>query len=56
MKSERTNEEKLEFLTEFCKKHNIPFTVNRNPSPEEIERIKGEIRRKEEIINQHTKR
>jgi hypothetical protein len=55
MKKERTNDEKLEFLTDFCEKNNIPFTVNRNPSPEEIARIKGEIKRKEEIIKQHTK-
>ena len=55
MKKERNVEEKLTFLTEFCEKYEIPFTVNRNPSPEEITRIKDAIKKKEEIIKRHSK-
>lgn len=45
-------EGKLEFLIYFLDKMCIPYTINRNPSPEEIERIRGEIKRSEQIVNQ----
>jgi len=47
-----TIDEKLAFLTDFCERMGVPFTINRNPSPEEIKRIKGEIKRSNDIIKQ----
>jgi hypothetical protein len=46
----RSIEEKLTFLTDFCERMGVPFTINRNPSPEEIKRIKGEIKRSNDIV------
>lgn len=48
----RSIEEKLSFLTNFCDRMGVPVTINRNPSPEEIKRIKGEIKRSEQIVKQ----
>jgi hypothetical protein len=45
-----TIEEKLTFLTDFCDRMGLPYTINRNPSPEEIKRIHGEIKRSNEIV------
>ncbi len=45
-----TIEEKLAFLTDFCERMGVPVTINRNPSPEEIKRIKGEIKRSNDIV------
>jgi len=47
-----TTEEKLTFLTNFCDRMGLPYTINRNPSPEEIKRIKGEIKRSNDIVKQ----
>ena len=47
-----TIEEKLTFLTDFCDRMGLSYTVNRNPSPEEIKRICGEIKRSNEIVKQ----
>ena len=47
-----TIEEKLTFLTNFCDRMGLPYTINRNPSPEEIKRIHGEIKRSNEIVKQ----
>jgi hypothetical protein len=52
MKVEKTIDEKIAFITEFCDRMGIPYTINRNPSPEEIERIRGEIKRSETIVKQ----
>jgi hypothetical protein len=46
----RSIEEKLAFLTDFFERMGVPFTINRNPSPEEIKRIKGEIKRSNDIV------
>ena len=35
--SKKTNEDRLINLTKFCERMNIPYTINRNPSLEEIE-------------------
>ncbi len=48
--SKKTIEERLSTITEFCDRMNISYTINRNPSPEEIKRIKGEVKRTEEIM------
>jgi hypothetical protein len=49
--SKKTNEERLVYLIEFCERMGIPYTINRNPSLEEIENIKSSIKRNEGIIN-----
>lgn len=49
--SKKTNEERLVYLIEFCERMGIPYTINRNPSLEEIEIIKSSIKRNEGIIN-----
>jgi hypothetical protein len=49
--SKKTNEDRLVYLTEFCERMGIPYTINRNPSLEEIENIKSSIKRNEGIIN-----
>jgi hypothetical protein len=46
----RSIEEKLTFLTDFCERMGVPVTINRNPSPEEIKRILGEIKRSNDIV------
>jgi len=48
--SKKTIEERLSTITEFCDRMNISYTINRNPSPEEIKRIKGEVKRTNEIM------
>lgn len=50
--SKKTNEERLVYLTEFCERMGIPYTINRNPSLEEIENIKSSIKRNEQIVKQ----
>lgn len=42
-------EKRLQFMIEYCEKHNIKFTVITNPSEEEINRIKKQIQRSEDI-------
>jgi len=44
-----TIEGKLVFLTDFCERMGINYTVDRNPSPEKVEKIKASIKRKEEL-------
>lgn len=51
-KTNNTIEEKITFIAEFCERMNIPLTINRNPNPKEIERIRGAIKRSEDITNQ----
>jgi len=51
----KTIEDRLIYLTEFCDRMDIPYTINRNPSLEEIENIKSSIIRSEEIINKINK-
>ena len=51
----KTIEDRLIYLTEFCDRIDIPYTINRNPSLEEIENIKSSITRNEEIINKINK-
>lgn len=53
--SKKTIEDRLIYLTEFCDRMDIPYTINRNPSLEEIENIKSSIIRSEEIINKINK-
>lgn len=36
-------------LIEYLDRHGIEYTIDRNPSPEKIERIKKSIKRKEEL-------
>lgn len=50
--SKKTNEERLVYLIEFCERMGIPYTINRNPSLEEIENIKSSIKRNEQIVKQ----
>lgn len=49
-KTNRSIEEKLTFLTEFCERMGVPVTINRNPSPEEIKRIEGQIKKSNDIV------
>jgi hypothetical protein len=51
----KTIEDRLIYLTEFCDRMDIPYTINRNPSLEEIENIKSSIIRSKEIINKINK-
>jgi len=51
-KTNNTIEEKITFISEFCERMNIPLTINRNPNPKEIERIRSTIKRSENITNQ----
>ena len=53
--SKKTIEDRLIYLTEFCDRMDIPYTINRNPSLEEIENIKSSITRNEEIMNKINK-
>lgn len=46
---DRNIEEKIKFITDFCERMGISISVNRNPSSEEIKRIKASIKRKEEL-------
>lgn len=48
--SKKTIEERLTSITDFCDRMSISYSINRNPSPEEIERIRGEVKRTEEIM------
>jgi len=36
-------------VIEYLERHGIPYTIDRNPSPEKIKRIKESIKRKEEL-------
>lgn len=53
--SKKTIEDRLGDLIGFCERINIPYTINRNPSLEEIERIKSSIKRSEEIVDKINK-
>lgn len=46
---EKTIEEKIKFITDYCERSGISISVNRNPSPEEVKRIKSSIKRTEEL-------
>lgn len=39
----------FEEMTDYCEKNGIKFTVDTDPSPEKVARIKASIKRKEEL-------
>jgi hypothetical protein len=49
IKMEKTIEDKLKTIADYCDRKGISYTIDRNPSPEKIERIKASIKRKEEL-------
>lgn len=46
----KTTESDMQRLYDYMDKNGIPYSVNRNPSPEEIERIKAQIEKNEKIL------
>jgi len=42
-------EDKLKRITDYLDRMGINYTVDRNPSPEKVEKIKTSIKRKEEL-------
>jgi len=52
IRKERTIAEKIEFLTEAMDRYGIPFTINRNPTPEEIAEIKKSFNVKDNRIKE----
>ena len=42
-------EDNIKILTEYLDGKGISYTIDNNPSPEKIERIKASIKRKEEL-------
>jgi len=52
IRKERTIAEKIEFLTEAMDRYGIPFTINRNPTPEEIAEIKKGFKIKDNILEE----
>lgn len=48
-------DEELIIISDFLERMGVPYTINRNPTPEEIERVMGNIKRSEEIVKQFKK-
>ncbi len=48
--NEETTSADMQRLFDYMDKMDVEYTVNTNPSPEEIERIRGIIKRNEEIL------
>jgi hypothetical protein len=46
----KTSEADMQRLYDYMDKMGIKYTVNRNPSPEEIARIKAQIEKNEKIL------
>ena len=46
---DRNIEGKIEFIIDFCERCGISISIDRNPSPEKIEKIKASIKRREDL-------
>jgi len=46
---EKTSEADMQRLYDYLDKMGVSYTVNRNPSPEEIERIKKNIEKNKQL-------
>lgn len=46
----KTSEADMQRLCDYMDKMGVSYTINRNPSPEEIERIKAQIEKNEKIL------
>jgi len=38
-------------VIDYCKRHGIEYTLNDNPTEEEIKRIKDKLKRSKELVN-----
>ena len=46
----KTSEADMQRLYDYLDKMGVSYTINRNPSPEEIKRIKAQIEKNEKIL------
>ena len=49
-KMEKTSDADMQRLYDYMDKMGISYTINRNPSPEEIKRVKALIEKNEKIL------
>lgn len=46
---ENTNESSIQRIYDYLSKMGVSYTVNRNPNPEEIKRIKSQIEKNKQL-------